>query len=112
MPVLAYLLIFTHSLLLGTQDNGLKLMESALHLLKAGAGALLLPANALKQLLAMLLSYAGALLPLLDALGEDLIDAAAGRQSIGAGRGEGQRQGEEVDTQWVGDAMGKGQVNG
>lgn len=76
----AHLLVLAHSLLFGPQDNGLELVESALHFLKAGAGALLLPADAFEQLLAMLLSNAGALLPLLDALGEDLVDAAAGRQ--------------------------------
>lgn len=78
MPMLAHLLILAHSLLLGTCNDGLKLMESALHFLKAGAGALLLTANAFQQLLAMFLSNTGALLPLLDALGEDLIDAATG----------------------------------
>lgn len=76
--MLAHLLILTHSLLLGTCNDGLELMESALHFLKAGAGALLLTANTFKQLLAMFFSNTRALLPLLDALGEDLIDAAAG----------------------------------
>lgn len=74
---LPHLLILAHGLLLGPQDYGLKLMEAALHFLEASAGTLLLPADALQQLLAMLLSNAGALLPLLDALREDLIDAAA-----------------------------------
>lgn len=78
MPMLAHLLILAHSLLLGTCNDGLELMESALHFLKAGAGTLLLTANAFQQLLAMFLSNTGALLPLLDALGEDLIDAATG----------------------------------
>lgn len=78
--MLAYFFILAHSLLLGTQNDGLQLMKSALHLLKAGAGTLLLTADAFKQLLAVLLSNAGALLPLLDALGEDLVDATAGRQ--------------------------------
>lgn len=76
--MLAHLLILTHSLLLGTCNDGLELMESALHFLKAGAGTLLLTANTFKQLLAMFFSNTRALLPLLDALGEDLIDAAAG----------------------------------
>lgn len=78
-PLLAHLLILAHSLLLGTQNDGLKLMESAFHFLKASAGTLLLSANAFQQLLAVLFSNARALLPLLDALGEDLIDAAAGK---------------------------------
>lgn len=46
MPLLAYLLILTHSLLLGTRNDGLELMESPLHFLKTSAGALLLTANA------------------------------------------------------------------
>lgn len=54
-------------------------MESALHFLKASAGALLLTADPFKQLLAVLFSDAGALLPLLDTLGKDLIDSAAAR---------------------------------
>lgn len=79
-PCFAHLLILTDSLLLGTKDDGLKFMESALHFLKAGAGTLLLAADTFEQLLPMLLSNAGTLLPLLDALGEDLVDAAAGRE--------------------------------
>lgn len=58
-------------------------MESALHFLKACAGTLLLTTNTFKQLLAMLLCNAGALLPLLDALREDLIDAAAKSRESG-----------------------------
>lgn len=81
--MLAHLLILSHSLLLGTRNDGLKLMESALHFLKAGAGTLLLTANAFKELLTVLFSNAGALLPLLDALGEDLVDAAAGSSDAG-----------------------------
>lgn len=72
---LVALLILAHSLLLGTQNDGLKLVESAFHFLKASAGTLLLSANAFQQLLAVLFSNARTLLPLLDALGEDLIDA-------------------------------------
>lgn len=75
-----YLLVLSHSLLLSTKDDGLKLVESALHFLEAGAGTLLLTADPFKELLAVLLGDAGALLPLLDSLGEDLIDSAAGRQ--------------------------------
>lgn len=80
--MLTHLLILTDSLLLGTKNDGLKFMESALHLLKAGTGTLLLTANTFQQLLPVLLSNAGTLLPLLDALGEDLVDAAAGRQGV------------------------------
>lgn len=43
-----YLLILSHSLLLSAKNDGLKLVESALHFLKAGAGALLLTADPLK----------------------------------------------------------------
>lgn len=83
VPLHAHLFILAHSLLLGTQNDGLELMESAFHFLKTGAGTLLLTANTFKQLFAMLFSNAGALLPLLDALGKDLIDAAAGGQWVG-----------------------------
>lgn len=79
-----HLLVLAHRLLLGSQDDGLELVEAALHLLEAGARALLLPADALEQLLAVLLSNARALLPLLDALREDLVDAAAGTWGLGA----------------------------
>lgn len=78
LPLL-YLLVLSHGLLLSTKNDGLQLMESALHLLKAGAGTLLLPADPFKQLLAVLFGDAGALLPLLDTLGKDLVDSAAGR---------------------------------
>lgn len=80
--LLAHLLILADSLLLGTKNDGLELMESAFHFLKAGAGALLLTANTFEQLLPVLLSNTGTLLPLLDALREDLVDAAAGRQWV------------------------------
>ena len=78
-----HLLVLAHRLLLGAQDDGLELVEAALHLLEAGTRALLLPADALEQLLAVLLSNARALLPLLDALRKDLVDAAAGTWGIG-----------------------------
>lgn len=84
MCMLAHLLILTHSLLLGTCNDGLQFMESALHFLKAGAGTLLLTADAFEQLLAMLLSNARALLPLLDTLGKDLVDTAAGSNGLSA----------------------------
>lgn len=45
---LLYLLVLTNRLLLSTKNDGLKLMESALHFLKAGTGALLLTADPLK----------------------------------------------------------------
>lgn len=73
--ILIVLLVLSHSLLLSTKDDGLKLVESALHFLKAGAGTLLLTADPFKELLAVLFGDAGALLPLLDSLGEDLIDS-------------------------------------
>lgn len=105
--MLAHLLILSHSLLLGASDDSLELVESALHFLKAGAGTLLLPANAFKELLAVLFSNAGALLPLLDALGEDLVDAAAGNSELSAGRkvasNKMSKGSEPKMTEWMGD---------
>lgn len=49
-------------------------MEASLHLSEAQPGVLLLPPDAFQLLLAVLLSDAGTLLPLLDALRKDLID--------------------------------------
>lgn len=49
-------------------------MEASLHLSEAQPGVLLLPPDAFQLLLAVLLSDAGTLLPLLDALRKDLIE--------------------------------------
>lgn len=47
LPLL-YLFVLSHSLLLSTKNDGLKLVESALHFLKAGAGTLLLTTDPFK----------------------------------------------------------------
>lgn len=70
-----------HSLLLAMQNDGLKFMEIAFHVLQAGMGVLLFMVDALKHFLAILLSKAGALLPLLNELGQDLMDVAGRRDS-------------------------------
>lgn len=75
-PIPDHLPILAHSLLLATQNDGLKFMEMALCILQSDVGVLLLTVDELKHFLAMLISNAGALLPLLDALGQDIIDAA------------------------------------
>lgn len=56
-------------------------MEASLHLGEAQPGVLLLPPDALQLFLAVLLSDARALLPLLDALGKDLIDPTVENKS-------------------------------
>ena len=63
-------------------------MEALLHVSEAHAGRLLVAADAFQQLLALLLGDAGALLPLLDPLGQDLIDTTAqrGRKGRQVGR--------------------------
>lgn len=81
LPIPTHFFIFAHSLLLATQNDGLKFMEIALYVLQASLGVLLLTLDALKHFLAMLLSNTGALLPLLNALGQDLIDATGRRDS-------------------------------
>lgn len=79
-----HLLILLDSLLLSPSNDSLQLMEAALHILQPQPGALLLPPDALQQLLAVLLSHAWALLPLLDALRQDLIDSAEGEGAGGS----------------------------
>lgn len=76
LPIPIHLLIAAHSLLLAAQNYGLKFMEMALHVLQAGVNVLLLTVDALQHFFALLLSNAGTLLPLLDALGQNPIDAA------------------------------------
>lgn len=96
-----HLFIFAHRLLLATLNDGLKFMEMALYVLQAGVGVLLFTVDALEHFLAMLLSNARALLPLLDALGQDRIDAA--------GRGDsknGMRMwGHQNKKKWMSDRM-------
>jgi len=77
LPIPADLFILFDGLLLGLGDDGLQLMELALHLLQFAAGLLLFTPDLLQQLFAVFLSDAGTLLPLLDPLGQDLIDTAA-----------------------------------
>lgn len=77
----SHLLVLLNRLLLGLSNDPLKFMEASLHVREAQPGILLLPADALQLLLAMLLCDAGTLLPLLDTLREDLIDPAVDRQA-------------------------------
>lgn len=52
-------------------------MKAALHISEPQPGLLLVTADAFQKLLTLLLGNAGAPLPLLDTLREDLIDATA-----------------------------------
>lgn len=79
----AHLLVLLHVLLLGLGDDALQFVEASLHLGEAQPGALLLPPDAFQLLLAVLLGDAGALLPLLDALREDLVDATGKQKKKG-----------------------------
>ena len=74
----SYLLVQLHHLLLGLGDDALQLMKASLHLSEAQAGVLLISTDSLQLLLAVLLGNAGALLPLLDTLREDLINPTEG----------------------------------
>lgn len=69
-------------LLLGVSDDGLQLVETLLHQREAEPRRLLLLPDSLKLPPAHLLCHAWALLPLLDSLGEDLINAT--RQEDGS----------------------------
>lgn len=73
-----HLLILLNCLLLGLGDDAFQLVEAALHVSEAESGVLLVPADALELLLAVLFSDTGTLLPLLDPLWEDLVDPTAG----------------------------------
>lgn len=75
-----HLLVLLHVLLLGLGDDALQFVEASLHLGEAQPGVLLLPPDAFQLLLAVLLGDAGTLLPLLDTLREDLVDAAGKQQ--------------------------------
>lgn len=72
-----HILILLDHLLLGFGNDALELVETALHLGEAHPCGLLLLADALQLFFALFLSDAGALLPLLDTLREDLIDPTA-----------------------------------
>lgn len=72
----AHLLVLLNRLLLRFGDDALQFVEASLHLGEAEPGVLLVPAYPLQLLLTVFLGNAGALLPLLDALREDLIDPA------------------------------------
>lgn len=76
LPISTHLLILAYSLLLATQNDGLKFMVLTLQVLQVGVDILLLTDDFLEHFLAILLSNAGAVLPLLDTLGQDLIDAS------------------------------------
>lgn len=76
-----HLFVLLNGLLLGLGDDAFQFVEASLHLGEAQPGVLLLPPDALQLFLAVLLSNAGALLPLLDALGKDLIDPTVENKS-------------------------------
>lgn len=79
----AHLLILLHVLLLGLGDDALQFVEASLHLGEAQPGVLLLPPDAFQLLLAVLLGDAGTLLPLLDTLRKDLVDATGKHKKKG-----------------------------
>lgn len=70
-----YLLVLLDLLLLGVSDDGLQLVEALLHQREAESRRLLLLPDSLELPSAHLLGHAWTLLPLLDSLGEDLVDA-------------------------------------
>lgn len=71
----SHLFIVLYDLLFGLSDDTLQLMEPFFHLSESQASRLLLTADSLQKFLALFLCNARALLPLLDALGQDLIDS-------------------------------------
>lgn len=77
----AHLLVLLDGLLLCFGDDALQLVEAPLHLSETQPGVLLVPPDPLQLLLAVLLGNAGALLPLLDALRKDLVNAAVDETS-------------------------------
>lgn len=76
-----HLLVLLNGLLLGLGDDAFQFVEASLHLSEAQPGVLLLPPDALQLFLTVLLSDAGTLLPLLDALRKDLIDPTVENKS-------------------------------
>lgn len=75
-----HLFVLLDLLLLGVGDDGLQLVETFLHQREAEPGGLLLLPDPLQLPPPHLLCHAGTLLPLLDPLGEDLKDPAAGQR--------------------------------
>lgn len=74
----SYLLVVLYDLLFCLSDDSFQLMETFLHVREPGPGELLFTPDAFQELLTLFLCDAGALLPLLDTLREDLIDPADG----------------------------------
>lgn len=75
--VFAYLLVVLHLVEFAVGDDALQLVEALLHQREAQPGGLLLLPDSLQLPAAHLLGHAGALLPLLDPLRDDLVDATA-----------------------------------
>lgn len=72
-------------LLLGHSDDAFQLVEALLHESEAEPSGLLLLPDAFQLPPAHFLGHAGTLLPLLDPLREDLIDAAEGQREFKGG---------------------------
>lgn len=72
-----HLLVLLDLLLLGVGDDDLQLVEALLHQREAEPRRLLLLPDSLQLPAAHLLGHAWTLLPLLDPLGKDLVDATA-----------------------------------
>lgn len=75
----SHLLVLLDLLLFGVGDDGLQLVEAFLHQREAEPRRLLLLPDSLQLSPPHLLGHAGTLLPLLDPLGEDLVDTTGGR---------------------------------
>lgn len=73
----SHLFIMLYDLLLGLGDDALQLVKPFLHFGESHASRLLLAADALQKFLPLFLSDARALLPLLNALRQDLADATS-----------------------------------
>lgn len=73
--MISHLFIVLYDLLFGLSDDTLQLMEPFFHLSESQASWLLLTADSLQKFLALFFCNARALLPLLDTLGQDLIDS-------------------------------------
>lgn len=77
-----YLLVVLDLLLLGHSDDAFQLMKTLLHESEAEPSGLLLLPDAFQLPPAHFLGNARTLLPLLDPLREDLIDAARGQREF------------------------------
>ena len=97
---------------LGAGDEPLQLVEAALHLLQPQPGLVLLPPDPLQQPLAVLLRHAGALLPLLDPLREDLVDPTGirggegGEKRVGGSGGAARGSRPPYGTLWDSGGLG------